>query len=250
VDAVEEADRLFRQALDLWVNPEIEERRSRRLIDDGFALHSAQVIFPSPLDARANYVRLNDEVKAVARVKINRPTSVGDHIRESDIEDFEAVRLPENDEPNAGHLTMVRISQKWFIGFDFRRDKKRACEHITRADEFLRAARLSFRQGLVGPGLDALHSAAELAAKAELLLFMAYLPARPRDLKDHGFLRGRYGRWTGLGNAPKPANSALKQLSQLRRRARYLEGGHHLKRGQLLKSVSAMIGRVRKQLDE
>lgn len=237
------------QAFELWVNPEVDRRLQEDRLPVDFALHSVQIIFPSPLDDKGNYVRLNEEVRALAKVKMNRSIEQGELVYERDIDDIEIIELADPSEPNAGHLTMLRIAGKWFIGFDFRRDKRRAREHLARAQEFLRVARLSFRRNLIGPGFDCLHSAAELAAKAELLAFMGLWPARPRDLKDHGFIRGRYGRWTGLGNAPKRANSALKRLSELRGRARYVEGDiPMLDRGRYLRAVSALISHVSRQL--
>src|SRR6266568_5616698 len=89
---VQEADRLLRQAVDLWVNPEIADRRNRGLITDTFTLYAAQVIFPSPQDARPNYVRLNDEIQVRFKVRVNTPVP-RDDIRESEIEGLEAARL-------------------------------------------------------------------------------------------------------------------------------------------------------------
>ena len=242
---------VFSQALDLWINPEIDRRRNAGRIQDGFELNAAQVLFPSPLDARENVIRLNEEVHARARVKAARAVAEGESLFESDIDDLDLIALEDRAEANSGHLTMIRIRNRWFIGFDFRRDRQRAQRYLNRAEDFLKAARLCFRHKLESPGIDNLYSSAELAAKAELLVFMAYVPARPRDLKDHGFVRGRYGRWTGLGNAQKSSNSALNRLSRLRPAARYLEGNASLRdKGRLLRVVGQMIRRIQRQLGE
>jgi hypothetical protein len=235
--------------MDLWVVPEIERRRASGVINGEFVLSQVQVVFPSPLDDRHNVVRLNDEVKAQARVKVNREVAQGELVYESDVAEMDIILMADEDEPNSGHLTMIRIGQSWHIGFDFRRDKKRSQDYLQRAQEFLTAARLCFRRRLTAAGVDNLYSAAELAAKAELLLFIAYLPGNARTLKDHGFVRGRYGRWTGLGNAPKDANSALTKLSGLRPKARYVEGElETVETGRLLRAVGKMIKHTQRRL--
>ena len=49
-------ERLLKQALDLWINPEIERRRKDGRIPRGFAIKAAQVIMNvgKPLEVRLN----------------------------------------------------------------------------------------------------------------------------------------------------------------------------------------------------
>ena len=58
----------FQQAMDIWIKPEIEERKAKGRISQDFILSKAQIIFSG--DQRHIKVRLNEEVKAKALVKV------------------------------------------------------------------------------------------------------------------------------------------------------------------------------------
>jgi hypothetical protein len=53
---------VIRQALDFWINPEIEIRRGAGTLLEDFALSAAQIIFEP--DTKMPIVRLNEEVRA------------------------------------------------------------------------------------------------------------------------------------------------------------------------------------------
>src|SRR5258708_4270399 len=95
---------VVRQALDLWINPEIERRREAGTLPEGFALSGAQVIFGAG-DGPPE-VRLNEEVKAAFLVKAKREVTEGEELTADDIASYEDILLTEDD-PNAGHLTIV-----------------------------------------------------------------------------------------------------------------------------------------------
>jgi hypothetical protein len=210
-------ERMMEQALDLWINPEVERRRRNGLLGDDFQLHQAQVIFPSPLDQRGKYVRLNEEVSAVAKVEVTRALSEGEPIYERDIKNIELVQLTKDDEPNAGHLTIIRFHDHWFIGFDFTYNRVRSMAHLEAAEEFLTASRSCQQQEMLRAAAENLFAAAELAAEAELLMV-----PRKRTTK-HIERAKRLHSWVELGNAPAGSDSALYALAELRGRARYLE---------------------------
>ncbi len=242
----EMAQRLFDQALDLWVRPEIERRRQRGVIIGEFDLRAAQVVMPSPVDDQVLRVRLNEEVRAVASVKLRGSVEAGDSIYESQVEEIREMRLTDEEDPNSGHLTMMRVRGNWHIHFDFRRDRARAQEHLDRASDFLEAAKDSFSANRLAPAVDNLFSAAELAARAELMV-CGFYPEKPQ--KTHPSTKSWYNRWTNLGNAPVESSAVLNKLADLRPKARYVEGqlptgSHH----EALQAVGRMIEHARTRL--
>lgn len=76
--------RTLKHAMELWVEPEIERRRSLGLVDGDFALAAAQVIMREgePIE-----VRLNQEVRAVGRVRVRKDVRSGDAVHLADVED-------------------------------------------------------------------------------------------------------------------------------------------------------------------
>lgn len=238
--------RLFEQALDLWIRPEISRRQQKGTLRLPVALNAAQVIMPSPREKRPVYVRLNEEVRAEIRVKAARAIDKGELVFNQDIEDVNAIRLMKDDEPDAGHLTMMNIGGQWYIHFDFRRDKSHAADLLQRAREFYGTAKAGFQRGWLGPAVENLFAAAELAAKAELLVINFY----PHEkAKDHGAIRGRYAKYANLGNAPIEGNTALNKLSRLRPAARYAEGDLHIEPcPELVEAVAQMIAHAEASL--
>ena len=73
------SQRLFQQTMDLWVLPEIDKRGREKRLPDNFTLKKAQIVFS--LDRGWTKVRLNEEVRAIADVKINVPKNGDDPIR-------------------------------------------------------------------------------------------------------------------------------------------------------------------------
>jgi hypothetical protein len=214
--------RAIQQAFDLWITPEIERRKAAGTWPNGTALTGAQILLPSPLDNKPIEIRLNQEVRMLAQIEFAAPATVrpDDPVYEQDIAMIhEIARLPDED-PNAGMLAFILVNGSWHLFFDFRRDARRASKLLDLADEFAHASEESFSSGWLGPAYDNLFSAAELAARAQLLLF-SFFPYGNR--KDHGAIRSKYQQWTRLGNMPLKTGKALKQLAKARLRARYLE---------------------------
>lgn len=207
----------FEQAMDLWVRPEIEGRRKRGVLPSDFDLWAAQVIFPSPHDASRNSTRLNEEVRAELRYRANEPTNEGDRIPIM-VDRIEAVRLPNGEDVNAAHLTMVRSESQWYMGFDFTYNRERAMTHLKAAEEFLQVSRYCREHELYRARAENLFAAAELAAEAELIML-------PRGKTTKHIERAkRLHSWVELGNAPTGSDFTLYALAELRGRARYLEG--------------------------
>src|ERR1041385_5443813 len=185
---------LVEQALELWITPEIDRRKADGRITGEFALLAAQVIMN--VDSSPE-VRLNGEVKAALRLKANQPIEPGGEIRLGENIEIEDVNLTDFD-PNAGHVTMLLHGNTWLLRFDFRYNARRVEETLRLAREFLDAAKFGLEKNNLNAFVDALFSATELVAKAQLLMMPD--PSLLR-LTSHGPIHSKYNWWGKLGNA-------------------------------------------------
>jgi HEPN domain-containing protein len=210
------AEAVTRQTMDFWINPEIERRREAGTLPDGFALSAAQVILdPS---AEAPEVRLNEEVKAAALVEAKRDIAKGEPLTAEDISSYKDIILTEDD-PNAGHITIVPHQGHWALSFDFRRNAAHIGEHIERARQFLDTAIWARHEGMLGPFVDNLFSATELMAKG----FLIWMPdEKLLRGRNHGALHARFNQERKMENVDPRFAKLLNDLAALRRPARYL----------------------------
>jgi uncharacterized protein (UPF0332 family) len=210
--------KLLDQFLELFVLPELKKRKEKDELEDSFSLRGAQIIFYP--DGRKPQIRINSEVKVLAYAKLKSGISKnkGDPIYSTEIEDLNRFRLTDEDDPDCGHATIVKIGDRWIIAFDFRYNKALAKKHIETAKQFYESAAFSFKQKDYASCLDNLFSAAELASKAVLLLIP---DPKFRKKTTHGGIQLRYNKFADLGNVEPNFREALNRLSSLRPRARY-----------------------------
>ena len=206
---------LLDQAWDMWISPEIEQRRRTGQLPRDFALNAAQVIFAPDADEPA--IRLNEEVAAVMRVKVEGPIEKGQAIYDDMVQDIESIELTDLD-PDSGHVSIMHLRGQWYIAFDFRRHATRVSAMVARAREFLDVAAHALEMHAYGALIDNLFSAVELLAKAELLLFGQEIRG-----KRHGAVRAPFNLWGKLGNTDRGFPELLNRLAGLRPDARYLE---------------------------
>ena len=140
VDDLEMSKRIFDQAMELWIQPELERREKMEELPPDFVLEKAQVVMNlnKPIE-----VRFNNEVTLILEVKLKKgiaPIQKGDSVLYSQIEKVVGSRLTEVD-PNAAHLSLVRFGKKWIILFDFRYNGEIVREHINLAGMFLETDR-------------------------------------------------------------------------------------------------------------
>jgi len=89
-----------------------------------FRVYAAQIM--SFTDGRDNEIRLNEEVKAILIAIASRTLKPNEQFNlEDGISEIKNIELPEDDDPNAGHLTILKFKGKWTLVFDFRYNKKR-----------------------------------------------------------------------------------------------------------------------------
>ena len=212
--------RLFEQFMDLYVAPEIKRRQQVGELDKSFSLRAAQIVFFP--DGRKPQVRINSEVKAIGKVKLKPGISkkAGEDIFEHEVEGLEVINLTEEDDPDCGHATLVRIGNSWIIAFDFRYNKALSAKHIEAAKQFWKSAEFSFKQRNWAPFIDNLFSASELLAKSVLL---SMPDPKFRKKTTHKAIQMKFNRFADLGNVQPVYRETFNKLSGLRDRARYLK---------------------------
>ena len=214
----EGSKRFLNQVLSIWVKPDIELRKSAGTLPSNFALSRAQVI----LYPDGKYVvRLNDEVKALAKIRAARKFEAGEVYQIPSIDDIEDVDLSPDDSPDASHVTLFFQGRVGRIFFDFRRNRGLAKERYQAALQFLEAAEFCVNKMLLRPFIDCLFSAAELLASSQLFLF-----ADPKYVKkgSHGQTHSQYNLRSKLGIGNQTYVTTFNKLSSMRTSARYLKG--------------------------
>jgi len=210
----------FDQFMQLFVLPEIDRRKKEGVLVDDFILYKAQVIFSG--DGSRPVVRLNDETKIAAKVKLKKGIikNKGDMITWNDIEDIAMIRLPDDEEEKYAHYSILRVGGQWLFTFDFRYNKKEArnCHKI--AKQFFDSANEAFEKKRTSPFVDTLFSCIELLAKAELLLIP---DPKFKKKATHKSIQLKYGKYVDIGNAKPEYKSTLNRLAGLRNSARYLK---------------------------
>ena len=238
------AGEVIKNSMELWFTPEIERRRKDGKIKDNFVLYGAQVILNV---GSKNQIRLNEEIKIGASVKVKRAIEKGEHLSLNDISEIEGLHLTDED-PDSGHLTMLLLGNKWILSFDFRYNQSIVKKHSIIAKQFLEASEFSLKNKNYFSFIDNLFSATELIAKGILLLIP---DENILTSKKHNYIHKKYNWWGNLGNTDKSYVELLNTLANLRSSARYLNGELSLSKeqmNQMLITANKMYADLSKQI--
>jgi uncharacterized protein (UPF0332 family) len=234
-DAIKQ--KVFQQAIDMFVVPEIERRKKIGKLSKKFILEKAQIIFS--LNSGRNYVRLNDEVKAIIKCKINKSINKGDAVYEKDVDQIESVNLRDKDS-NYGHITLLFLKGSWIVAFDFRYNKKISQEHIEASKEFCESSKENLKNKRLRPFFENAFASAELSAKSILLS----IPSKEiLKGKNHQNRISVFKNWADLGNVKIEFSTTLSKLNSLRDSARYLASNDFKKEdaNKILSTIEEMI---------
>lgn len=212
-------ERTFKQLMELFVIPEIARRKETGGLLKNFVLNKAQVIFD---DEGEPSVRLNEETKIVAKVKLKSGVKKNkdEAVFENEIERIENLQLLDEEEPKYAHVSMVRYGNRWLLAFDFRYNKDLARDHFETARQFYKSAQDAYKNKLLAPFIDNLFSCIELLAKSELLLIP---DSKFRRTAKHRAIQSRYNQFMYIDKDKLGFRTALNELSKLRNSARYLK---------------------------
>lgn len=215
--------KVIQNIMDIFITPEVERRQDAGKLPKPMELKFAQVVlFP---DECKPLVRINEEIRATAKINYKPGISKkpGDSIYENEIESIDYVELGPDDDPDCGHIFLYLRGNTVWLSFDFRRNRALARQHIHRAKEYFNTASQCMQNGRLSTFIDNLFNAAELSAKALLLVMYDYPPSL-RDKAGHRGIHMRYNRFANLGNVVPQYKTTYNKLAGLRDSARYLKG--------------------------
>ena len=225
----------------LFFAPEIRGRMQDGLLDKGFVLLCAQVLL---IDDKENEVRLNDEVRGLATVKVDRPVVAGEQVTFSELRGLQEFDL-EPAELDYGHFTIFWTGDKWGAYFDFRRGRAKVVEMLNIASEFLGASYDSVEKGSYRAAIDTLFSACEIVAKGILVLH----PGK-RSMKSHRNIQTMLNQASQLGNVDQDFTRLYNGLSERRRQARYGTGDIEAPSVNELQLVSTQLEALRQAAEQ
>jgi uncharacterized protein (UPF0332 family) len=239
---------VFVQAWDLWFLPEVERRQAAGTVPKPYEFTAGQVLFHA--DERGNEIRLNSEVKAVGKVKLKDGVSKekGEWISQDEVEHWEALQLPETEDPNCGHFTVLRLGPHWHMFFDFIYNKGHSRVLLETAREFLAAAQHALTNNHLRSFADTLFSASELAATA--LLVTVPIPGTGAKF-SHGGVHSRFNLFAKLGNVAVPHRESFNTLAAARSKARYHNGPYTMTRSEAeghLASIQEFLQQVQERV--
>lgn len=223
---------LLKQLFEVWVNPEIEKRKEAGIFSNGTNVRRVQVLFSvegKPI------VRINEEVKVIGKVKINRPVKKGEAIYEKDIEEIPELYL-EKHERDFGHITAIQFRGSWLLTFSFIYDVSKSKKLFEIGCEFLEAAKKSYDNGNLRPVVENLSVAAENLAKARIYF---HPDEEIRKSKKHGTTWAKVNTYSRSQVFSEDQKVAFNRLMQTRDQARYDMDFKPLK-SELKKQISAI----------
>lgn len=211
----EGADAFMKQVFTVWLMPELERRKSAGKLTEPVELQAMQVMLRESEFA----VRINREIRGNATVQATRLIGIGDEATEEDLKHIKFFELAP-DELDCAHITMMLIKGRWLIFFNLLLNRAQSGKFVEHARAFLRVSRMSFEENLVGPCVDSLFSACELACKSHLML-AAHPSAKATK---HSAIHSASNRGAKLGRIPAEFVALYNRLAELRPRARYSVG--------------------------
>ena len=205
------------------IYPEIQTRVKNCEIDAGYKPYKIHLLMYS--DETRNEILLNDDVRIKGLIKFSdglKPT-VGQIIKGEDIEEILGLYPNDGNDPNAAHIMIVRINNKWHFACDLIYDRERVRKRFDTAKEFLKVSEFCFKEKSWGPFCDNLFSATELTVQS--ILLMHHNPFFSTN-QDHEKTRELFTAYAENGNIDAEFAKNHAKLWELRKQGRYLTGVH------------------------
>lgn len=240
---------VFNNLMQIFVLPEILRRQEKGELPNPFHLVAAQVLlYP---DTRGNVVRLNEEVRIIARATPTADSGligeVGEFVKLDQIESIDWLFPANEDDPDCGYIIFAQIKGQWIGTFNSVYNRSLSRKHLIAARQFLSTAQHAFEHEYWPAFIDTLYSASELAAKALLLGHRTEL----RNAKKHSSIHSEFNKFTNLGNVGSEHRKTFNKLSKLRPDARYLDKDIELTEAdaqRMLTEIQELIEKVEKRV--
>lgn len=230
---------LLNQMLEQFVLPEIEKRQETGSIPKPYDLRAFQILWCTKLDRPI--IRLNQEVKAIAHMKLDEGVSInkGATIYEHQIKNIERVELLDDDK-DCGHVTVIRVGEKYLIHFCFLYDRGIAKNLLESAKGYFNHAKDDLEHGRDGNCHEHLFIASELAINS--LLFLIH-PDHKRiaNLRNHSAIFKEFGRVNPFN---QPHHRTFNKLMKNRSDVKY----QRIKLGKEV--IISLLNDVKVMLDE
>jgi len=212
------AIKIYQQLMEHWIVPVIKIRQKNNELHTPVNIEMAQIIFCPDKDEPI--VNINDEVKIIAKVKLNNEEQqAGTEVCSNEIENFIALKLNEEKFPNCGHATFILHEGRMLLDFDLTKYRSLAKKHLDVAKEFLFSSAHALNQQHLTSFIDTLFSASELIAKSILL---KSADAEFAKKTNHRAIHCKYNQHAKRGNVDSDFAKTHNMLSKLRDSARYL----------------------------
>jgi len=162
-------------------------------------------------------VLLNEHAELLAMAQVRDAVASGEPVTSENVQHISGLR-PAEIAPNAGWIAFAFLPGGGVMAaFDFRYNRDRAAELLTRASEFITTAREALAAKRLGPTVEAALAAGELAVTAMTSLENA--PQKGRN--THGARQAWLNRYTHVGNGSQDWYKAMRRLLEARPFARY-----------------------------
>lgn len=171
-------------------------------------------------DGRPHRVNINDEVNVTFKAEFKPGIHIaeGGDVYLDQIERIEGFKLDDSIDPDCGHITVISIGGHWYLFFDARYERAWAEELIVASEQFLAAAEHARSRKHWRAFVDNAFSAAELAAKA-ILVLMPMRGGRPPS--SHRGVKTRFNEIAKMGKVDPHHRDVFNKLAQARILARY-----------------------------
>jgi hypothetical protein len=160
---------------------------------------------------------INDEPHGWSVARTRRSFRPGEQLEFADLESDQVPR-PEHRPP---HFSAAWTPGGWRAEFDLSRPHPASSELFATAAEFLAAAEQAHRTGALRAFVENAFHAAESLVKLELLSYPV-LAAELEASRKHPHVQSVYDLWLRLGNTDPRFPSLLRELSDLRASATYV----------------------------
>lgn len=208
-------EKTFQQAMNLWVNPEIEKRKQKGWLKKDFVFNKALIIF-NPNNPNKNVeIRLNEKTYLNAKIKVNRAINAEEIVYDKDVEKVEKI-IPTRLPSNCGWFAIVLLNNRLIIAFDFRYNLDKIKGYIEGAKEFYESAKKNLKKNKLRPFYE------ECWAVVELLSICNFLLIGQKYDKHYKNIENMKG-WAKLGNVKVEFSEILEKLHKLRGSARYMK---------------------------
>lgn len=210
-------------ALDNIIHPEIQNLVKDGKLPANFILSRAHLLMYA--DESRNEILLNENVRFVGNVTLedNKTYQKGSPVNFSDVKEVMGLYPTDKNDPNAAHVMLAKVNGRWHYAADLIYSRERVKKRFETSKMFLNVSIYCCENKLWGPFADNLFSATELSIQS-ILLLLHY--GKYSVNQDHDETMKLFAEFARNGNVDFKFSRHYQNLTDLRKKGRYLEGLH------------------------